>query len=222
MTQQDPGGDRDERTITVVIVEDHAVLADALSEALGGDEGIEILDTCGDLASGLSVIAARQPRVVLMDANLPDGDGATATPAVRECSPGTVVVVISGSEYPSVVTRAVRSGAAGFLSKAEPLSRTLDAIRTAAAGGVSFTPEQLRQATAATPGGDAELTDRELEVLQLLADGASTDELAAQLSLSVHTVRNHVRNLTDKLGATSRVEAVAMAHRRGLVTPPRS
>lgn len=214
--------DQGDHAITVVIVEDHAVLADSLSRALAAGDGIEILDTAGDLATGLSVIAARRPRVVLMDANLPDGDGASAAAAARECSPDTAVVVISGSEYPSVVTRAVRSGASGFLSKAEPLSRVVDAIRTAAAGGVSFTPEQLQRATAATPEGESELTDRELEVLQLLADGASTQDIAERLTLSIHTVRNHVRNLTDKLGATARVEAVAIAHRRGLVTPPRA
>jgi DNA-binding NarL/FixJ family response regulator len=206
--------------ITVVVVEDHAVLAESLVHALAAIEDIEVIDTAADLATGLSVIAARRPQVVLMDAALPDGDGAAAAPAVRERSPDTAVVVISGSEYPSVVTRAVHAGAVGFLSKAQPLTDTLDAIRTAATGGASFTYDQLRLATAAGPTDEGDLSDREREVLQLLADGASTDGIAEELSLSVHTVRNHVRNLTDKLDASSRLEAVAIAHRRGLVTPP--
>lgn len=220
MTTEPPPPDQSTGPVTVVVVEDHTVLAESLVGALAAVEGIEVLDTAPDLATGLSVIAARRPRVVLMDAALPDGDGAAAAPAVRECSPGSVVVVMSGSEYPSVITRTVQSGAAGFLSKAQPLADTVGAIRTAAAGGTAFTYEQLRSAQAADAAGDGGLSGRELEVLQLLADGASTDDIAEQLSLSVHTVRNHVRNLTEKLGATSRIEAVAIAHRRGLVAPP--
>lgn len=209
-------------TVTVVIIEDHAVLADSLQRALASVGGIEVLDTAGTLEEGLTVTAVRRPQVVLIDANLPDGDGAAAAPAVRERSPGTAVVVMSGSEYPSVVTRAVRTGAVGFLPKSEPLERVVAAVRTAAAGGVTFTARQLEQATAAAAEDDGPLTERELEVLQLLVDGASTEGIATALTLSVHTIRNHVRNLTEKLGATSRVEAIAMAHRRGLVQPPRS
>lgn len=208
--------------ITVVVVEDHKVLAESLVHALGGVEGIEVLDTATDLASGLSVVGARRPRVVLMDAVLPDGDGAAAAPAVRERSPDTVVLVISGSEYPAVINRAIDSGAAGYLSKSQPLADTIGAIRTAAAGGTAFTYDQLRRARAAGAADDGGLSEREHEVLQLLADGCSTDEIARALSLSVHTVRNHVRNLTDKLDASSRIEAVAIAHRRGMVSPPRS
>ena len=208
--------------ITVVVVEDHALLAESLVRALADADDIEVLDTAGDLATGLSVIAARRPRVVLMDAVLPDGDGASAAPLVRERSPGTAVVVISGSEYPSVVTRTVGSGAVGFLSKSQPLADTLDAIRTAAAGGTSFTYEQLHGTVDPDGSGGGDLSARELEVLQLLAEGASTDDIADALALSIHTVRNYVHDLTEKLGASSRIEAVAIAHRRGLVTPPRS
>ncbi len=221
-TTEPPLPDLPAGPITVVVVEDHTVLAESLVGALAGVEGIEVLDTAPDLATGLSVIAARRPRVVLLDAALPDGDGACAAPAVRERSPETAVLVMSGSEFPSVVTRTVQSGAAGFLSKAQPLADTVGAIRTAAAGGTAFTYEQLRRATAADPSSDSDLTGRELEVLQLLVNGASTNDIAAELSLSIHTIRNHVRNLTDKLGATSRIEAVAIAHRRGLVTPPQA
>lgn len=220
-TADTPEREGADEPITVVVVEDHAVLAESLVRALADADDIEVLDTAGDLASGLSVIAARRPRVVLMDAVLPDGDGAAAAPAVRERSPGTAVVVISGSEYPSVVTRTVASGAAGFLSKSQPLADTLDAIRTAAAGGSSFTYEQLRHATGTDAASGGDLSPRELEVLQRLADGASTDDIAETLNLSVHTVRNYVHDLTEKLGATSRIEAVAIAHRQGLVTPPR-
>ena len=204
-----------------MVVEDHTVLAEALVHALTGHGGIEVVDVAANLGSGLSVIAARRPRVALIDAALPDGDGADAAGAVAERSPDTRVLVMSGSEYPSVIRRTVNSGAAGFLSKSQPLADILQAIRTVAAGGTSFTFEQLRRATGADATAGHELSERELEVIQLLADGAATEDIARRLSLSVHTVRNHVRGITDKLGVTSRIEAVAAAHRHGLVRPPR-
>lgn len=208
--------------ISVVIVEDHAAVAESLATALSGVDGIDVIDTAGDLQSGLSIVGARRPHVVLMDAALPDGDGAEAAPAVQDRSSGTAVVVLSGSLYPSTAVRAVRSGAAGYVSKVAALGDIIEAVRTAAGGGTTFTPEQIHAAFTEDPGDDAtSLTDRELEVLQLLADGRSTEEMTELLTLSIHTVRNHVGNLLAKLGVGSRLEAVAVAHRRGLVDPPR-
>lgn len=208
--------------ISVIIIEDHAAVAESLAAALSGIDDIDVIDTVGDLESGLSLVAVRRPQVVLMDAALPDGDGAEAAPAVRERSPDTAVVVLSGSQYASTAVRAVRSGAAGFVSKVDPLQHIVAAVRTAASGGTTFTPEQIRAAFTEDAMHDATaLTDRELEVLQLLSDGRSTEGMAELLSVSIHTVRNHVRNVLAKLGAASRLEAVAVAHRQGLVAPPK-
>lgn len=218
---EDPGeGPVD--SITVMIVEDHAAVAESLAAALSGVEGVEVIETAGDLQTGLAIVELRRPQVVLMDAQLPDGDGATAAPAVRERSPGTAVVVLSGSQYPSTGVRAVRSGAAGYVSKVDPLERIVEAVRAAAGGGTTFTPEQIRAAFTEDTGGDAtSLTDRELQVLQLLAEGRSTEEMGELLTLSTYTVRNHVGSVLTKLGVGSRLQAVAVAHRRGLVDPPR-
>lgn len=215
-------GQRDGGPITVLIVDDHRVLTESLAHALDEVDGITVLDAAADLATALSVVAARRPHVVLMDASLPDGDGAAAAPEVQQCSPGTAVIVISGMDHPSTIGRAVRAGAAGFLSKSQPLVEMVAAIRDVAAGGSAFTRDQLRCAAGSAPTGDDELSEREREVLQLLADGVSTRDIADQLVVSIHTVRNHVRHLTEKLGASSRIEAVAIGHRRGLVDPPRT
>lgn len=208
--------------VTVVVIEDHAVLADALVRAFARGEEIDVLDTAGDLATGRSIVAARRPDVVLLDVVLPDGDGVVAVRDLTDRSPGTAVVVMTGMARHAVVARAIRAGASGFLSKTQPLADIVRAVLDAANGHVSFTHDQLRRATADGPAAMESLTDRENEVLQLLCVGASTDDIARQLTLSAHTVRNHVRNLTTKLEVSSRLEAVAVAHRHGLATPPTS
>lgn len=215
-----PGSTRPAGAISLVIVEDHAAVAESLSIAFAGIDDMHVLDVAPDLGTGLSVIGARQPDVALLDATLPDGDGAAAAPEIAERSPGTAVVVMSGSQYPSTPVRAVLSGAAGFVSKVAPLEDIVSAVRAAASGGTFFAPEHLRAAVAAQSSGDSVLTERELEILQLLAHGHATEEIVEDLQLSVHTVRNHINSMLGKLGVGSRVEAVAAAHRQGLVTPP--
>lgn len=208
--------------ISVVIIEDHAAVAESLATALSAVDGIDVIETADNLQAGLSIVGVRRPQVVLMDAALPDGDGAEAAPAVYERSPNSAVVVISGSRRPATAVQAIRCGATGYVSKVDPLKHIIAAVRTAASGGTTFTPEQIRAAINADAAGDATaLSDRELEVLKLLAQGKSTDELAQLLTLSPHTIRNHIRNVLTKLDAGSRLEAVAVAHRQGLVDLPR-
>jgi DNA-binding NarL/FixJ family response regulator len=211
----------DTGAIRIVVVEDHMVLAEALEGALSAQDGMQVVGTVSTLQDALELIALQRPDVVLMDVRLPDGDGASGTVQVLERSPRTKVIVLSAATGVEVISRAVEAGAAGFLPKTTPLQEVIEAIVRANSGAALFSPSMLREVTThlrdqhRRPGAD--LTPRELEVLQLLADAATTDGIAQHLVLSTHTVRNHVRNILGKLGAHSKLEAVAIAVREGLV-----
>lgn len=210
-----------ERAARVVIVDDHDLVAQALATTLGAEDDLTVVGTAPDLATGLELVAEELPDVVLLDARLPDGDGASGTAEVRRRHPAARVIVLSGDSGIEVVARAVEAGAAGFLAKTTPLEELVSAVRKVLAGVALHTPALLVEvashlrAAEHRPGHD--LTAREREVLELLATGTGTQQIADQLVLSTHTVRNHVRNLTAKLGAHSKLEAVAIATREGLL-----
>lgn len=207
--------------IRVVVVEDHQVVGDALRATLEGRSGITIVGLATNVAEARDVVAREQPDVVLTDVRLPDGDGVDAVPGLVRLAPDSAVLVLSAVRGTDVLARAVEAGAAGFLPKTSPLPDVVDAIVRASLGATLFTPEVLAEVARhlrerrQRPGED--LTEREREVLQLLAEGLGTAELAERLVVSTHTVRNHVRNLTAKLDAHSKLEAVAIALREGLV-----
>ncbi|MFA9444910.1 response regulator [Egicoccus sp. AB-alg6-2] len=214
------------RTATrIVLVDDHQILSDALHDALSAVDGLQVVGTARDLAAGLALVESERPDVVIMDVRLPDGDGAAGTAEALRRHPDTKVLVLSAQAGLDVVARAVEAGAAGFLTKDTPLAELATAVMRVQEGAVLFAPELLRAVTRhlrqSTGRVGDDLSARELEVLTLLTQGASTREMAEQLYLSLHTVRNHVRNLTTKLGARSRLEAVAIANREGLVTDER-
>lgn len=207
--------------IRVVVIDDHLFVADALAETLEGLAGFVISGTAGSLARGLTLVEEARPDVVVMDVRLPDGDGAAGTGEVLARSPETRVLVLSAQTGIDVIARAVHNGASGFLAKTTPLAELVDAIRAVHGGSVLFDPPVLRDVARylsqrGSRLGD-DLTERELEVLQLLAQGMTTADIATRLFLSHHTVRNHVRHILQKLDAHSQLEAVAVAAREGLV-----
>ncbi len=208
-------------TARIVVVDDHQLVAEALAETLGAVPGLEVVATAPDLTTGLAVIAQHQPEVVIMDVRLPDGDGASGTADALAASPASRVLVLSAETGVDVLARAVEAGAAGFLPKTTPLHELVAAVRRLLGGAVLFAPEQLRDVgqhlRRAKERVGQDLSPREREVLQLLAEGASTQAIAEGLFLSTHTVRNHVRNISGKLGAHSKLEAVAIASREGLL-----
>ena len=161
---------------------------------------------------------------VLLDLRLPDGDGVLSVPDLIERYPGAAVLIVTGAASHAVAIEAMRHGARGCVSKDDRLEELVGAIRTVHAGGTalssSLVPGML--SSFGGPGASRErLTDRELEVLELLAEGHSTAAIAARLVISKNTVRNHVRNTLVKLGAHSQREAVAIALREEIVSPPR-
>ena len=224
MREGESAGDGDHpgpRPLTVAIVEDHAMVAEGLASALEVDPELAVVGIAGNLAEALELVRSRRPDVVLMDYRLPDGDGASGTADVKATSPETQVVMLTAMGGQDVLARAIEAGCSGFLHKTKPISDVRMALRRAGSGEALFAPDALadvvgRLRDRGAPLGPA-LTARELQVLTLLAEGASTDQIAADLFLSLHTVRNHVRNILGKLGAHSKLEAVAVATREGIV-----
>jgi DNA-binding NarL/FixJ family response regulator len=167
------------------------------------------------------MVRPTQPDVILLDHRMPDGDGVSAIPSLRELRPGVGVVVLTASSADHVLMAAIDAGASGFLSKTRSLDEVTAAVRAAAAGESVISPELLARLLPRfqrTKGrGMADLTDREREVLALVAEGLSNAAIAERLVVSVHTVRNHIASLSAKLGAHSKLEALSIAVREGLL-----
>ncbi len=207
--------------VEVLIVQDHAMVADALAEALAGRDGLRVVGTAGTATDAVTLVAAHQPHVVLLDLRLADCDDATAViPDLLRSSPDTKVVVLSAWSDDWSVSRAVEAGCHGYLLKDQRLAELVDGVLAAARGEATFAPAVLsRVLKLLRPGTvNAEsLTAREGEVLRRLADGLTTEQIAADLYVSVNTVRNHVNNIIRKLNVHSRLEAVSYALRTGLI-----
>ena len=206
--------------IRVLIVDDHEMLGDSLARVLDEEPDMVSVGLAQSLAQARSRVTTNAPDVLLLDRRLPDGDGVAAITELRELRPTMSVVVLTASAGDDVLVRAIEAGAAGFVSKTRGLAEVTSAVRAAAAGEAVISPEMLsRLLPKLRRGGgpDPELTRREQEVLEMLSRGLSNAAIAAELHVSVHTVRNHIANLSGKLGAHSKLEALSIAVRRGLV-----
>ncbi len=206
-------------TERILIVDDHPLTREALAGLLAQNG----FDVVGQAASGEEAIAKVQelhPDLVLLDLSMPDMDGLTALPRLHDAAPKTEIVVLTASEDESNLLGAIRAGAAGYLLKSEPPERIVAFLRGVAQGEAALSGavarrllDQVREGgsrTTTVPDSVAKaLSARELEVLLLLDRHLSTDEIAARLFISEHTVRSHVKSLLAKLGVSSRREALA-------------
>lgn len=218
----DPGRGGDRR-IRVLIVDDHQALAAGLAHVLDDEPDLVSVGVVHTLAQARARVATAAPDVMLLDRRLPDGDGVAAIAELRALRPTMNVVVLTAAAAEDVLVQAVDAGAAGFVSKTRGLAEVTAAVRAAAEGEVTISPEllsRLLSKLAGAPGPDPSLTRREREVLSGLAQGMSNAAIAEELTVSVHTVRNHIANLSTKLGAHSKLEALSVAIRRGLIAPP--
>lgn len=209
--------------ITVLIVDDHRMFAQSLQALLGSEPDLQVLGTATTLAAARAVVATEPVDVVLLDLRLPDGSGIDGVRALRSLSPTSRVVVLTAHAADDTLLDAVAAGAAGYLTKDLDAAELVAAIHAAATGETLVPPSVLQRLlprlSAAQPA-TAELTAREREILALFVEGLTNAEIAERLGVSVHTVRNHVQNLLAKLGAHSKLEALAIALRRGLVGTP--
>jgi two-component system response regulator DevR len=210
-----------ERPIRVLIVDDHEVLASSLAMVLDAEEDISTAGVATTLEQARALIGSSQPDVLLLDHRMPDGDGVAAIPGLRALRPSIGIVVLTASAADHVLMSAIQNGASGFLSKTRSLDEVTAAVRAAAAGESVISPELLARLLPRFGRGKVhsadELTDREREVLALVAEGLPNAVIAERLVVSVHTVRNHIASLSAKLGAHSKLEALSIAVRQGLL-----
>src|SRR5947208_8076859 len=207
--------------IRVVIVDDERLFAELMRVALRGAEGITVEAVVHDLKSAIAALNQHKPDVVLADYHLPDGTGADLARAVRNSLPDTSVLVLTADPSAATLNDVARSGAVGHMTKERGFAEVVESVRAAASGEILFAPSELQRLlleSAAHKKIIEPLTARELEVLRLLASGTSTTAAAESLGISTATLRAHVQAVLRKLGAHSRLEAVAEAARLGLVT----
>src|SRR5512135_1763420 len=207
-------------TIRVVIADDHSVVRQGLRMFLGLDPELEVVGEAADGAEVLRLARQLRPDIVLMDLLMPVMDGITATALIRSELPDTEVLALTSVLEDASVVGAVRAGAIGYLLKDTDADALCRAIKAAAAGQVQLTPQaaaRLMQAVSA-PESPEELTERETEVLRLMARGQSNKHIARNLQIGEKTVKVHVSNILSKLGVQSRTQATLYAIRVGLVS----
>ncbi|MFN8147208.1 MAG: response regulator transcription factor [Candidatus Nanopelagicales bacterium] len=204
--------------IRVLLVDDHPVVRSGLAGLLGGEADIDVVGEADDGAQGVALAAQLRPDLVLMDLRMPGMDGATATAAITAA--GTArVLVLTTYDTDADILRAVEAGATGYLLKDTPRDQLVDAVRAAARGETVLAPPLAAKLMRQVRGGD-QLTPRELEVLQLVAQGRSNPEIARELFIGEATVKTHLLHVFDKLGVDDRTRAVTVALERGILTTP--
>jgi NarL family two-component system response regulator LiaR len=207
-------------TIRILVVDDHSVVRQGLRMFLGLDPELEVIGEAVDGADGVKKAKELKPDVVLMDLLMPVMDGITAIGVLRRELPDTEVIALTSVLEDSSVVGAVRAGAIGYLLKDTESDELCRAIKAAAAGQVQLSPKAaarlMREVRA--PESPETLTERETEVLRLLAQGRSNKEIAHDLTIGEKTVKTHVSNILSKLSVPSRTQAALYAVRIGLVT----
>jgi DNA-binding NarL/FixJ family response regulator len=209
--------------IRVLVVDDHALHRDGIRQILGQQPGIQVAGEAESAERALVLVNQLHPSVVLMDIRLPGMNGIDATRRIRRDHPGTRVLVVSAYDDEEYIRGALEAGASGHLSKAAPGRQLIEAVRAVAAGGTVIEPAVLNHLLAGTssaPLPAAQLTERELAVLELLAHGLHNKQVATRLGISRRTVERHCDNIYDKLGVGSRTEAVVQAISAKLVSLP--
>jgi DNA-binding NarL/FixJ family response regulator len=214
--------------IRVVICDDHAVFRRGLTMVLADEPGIEVVGEAEDGDAAVAVAEELAPDVVLMDVRMPKRSGIEATRAIAELVPTARIVMLTVSDEEEDLYEAVKAGAAGYLLKEISIEEVAEAIRSVMTGQSLITPSMAskllaefsnlsKKAEARNAVPVPRLTERELEVLRLVAQGMSNKEIASELYISENTVKNHVRNILEKLHLHSRMEAVVYAVREKIL-----
>jgi two-component system response regulator NreC len=215
--EHDPAGGSSE-TIRIVIADDHAVVRSGLRMLLDAEPDFEVVAEAGDVDAARRYVLGHHPAVLVLDLNMPGGSSLEAIPVIRAQSPDTQIVVLTMQEEPAFARQALGAGAAAYVLKEAADSELVEAIRRAAVGETYLNPALgARIAREPPPGPPDDLSDREVEVLRLIALGHTNSEIAQQLYLSVRTVETHRSHIQQKLRVSSRAELVRYALHRGLI-----
>jgi two-component system nitrate/nitrite response regulator NarL len=220
------GQETNKRT-RVLIVDDHIILRDGIVSLFRSQPDFEVVGEAGSVAESLAAAAQHKPDLILMDYGLPDGTGLEATRAILADHPGINIVFLTVHEEDDQLFSAIRSGARGYLLKNIPAEVMLQKLRGLSRGEAPISGQMTSRVLgelAKTPppaagesgGQTALLTRRELEVLREVARGATNKEIARRLFISVHTVRNHMHNILEKMGVSSRSEAAKRLVENGM------
>ena len=224
--RQHPDGDAPRARIRVIVVDDQQLFAEGLSRLIESTKDLTLVGVAGSVAGAVELALDEVPDVIVLDWRLPDGTGAEVARLVRAEHPSTRIVVLTGAVDDSLIGEAIDVGCSMVLTKVRAFEEIAAAIRSAFAGEVTISLSKLSSAVSRLPTPRdklrSDLTPRELEILGLLGEGLSNEAIADSLTLSLHTVRNHVQRVIMKLNAHSKLEAVARGLRAGLIQiPPR-
>jgi DNA-binding NarL/FixJ family response regulator len=200
---------------TVLLADDHRMLREGLRRSLE-EHGLKVLGEAADGKEAVELALELGPDVVLMDLSMPALDGIAATRLVRQQAPETHVVILTMHSDDDSLARAIRAGASGYLVKDCSTDEVVDTIEKVASGEVALSPE-LAASMLEEDAGEPVISEREKEVLQLIADGLSPTELAGRLYISVKTVKNHLTSIYQKLDSRDRTQAVVRAVRMGII-----
>jgi two-component system, NarL family, response regulator NreC len=209
----------EDSTTSILIADDHAVVRSGLRMLLEAEPDFEVVAEAGDVPQTIRRLKGFKPDVLLLDLHMPGGPSLEAFPEMLAASPGTRVVVLTMQNSPGFVREALRAGALGYVTKEAADAELVEAVRLAARGEPYLHPKfGARLATdPAQDGPPGNLTEREAEVLRLIALGHTNTEIAGQLFLSVRTVESHRAHVQQKLGLSTRAELVHYALEHGLV-----
>ena len=201
-----------------LVVDDHTVVRQGLDLLFGDSEDLELVGTVESGEDALDAVAKLQPEVVLMDVRLPGIDGVSAVKRIQQTAPGVQFVMFSAYGDKRLLSDALAAGARGYVMKGSPPEDLIRAIRTVAEGRAFVDPSLSPTLLISESGtADQSLSEREREILQLLAEGYHTEEVARRIGLSVETVKSDTKRVIAKLQADTRTHAVAIALRRALI-----
>lgn len=205
----------------VVVVEDHTLLRQSLVRTVASEEGFEVVAEAGRGDEAVQVIGRVKPDVVLLDITIPGGTGLEVAQRIKATSSDVRLLFLTMHDDDASISRAIGIGADGYVLKTASTEELLQALRSVAEGNSYLSPTIARRVIdlAGSRGSSTSLTERELEILRLLASGIRPADVGKTLFVSLKTVKNHLTNIYSKLGVQTAAQAVAEAYRRGMVTP---
>jgi DNA-binding NarL/FixJ family response regulator len=207
-----------DQRISILVCDDHPVVRSGLRGMIQSQPDLEVIAEASEGAQAVALAARLQPDIVLMDLRMPGMDGVAATAAIKSSHPGIHVLILTTYDTDADILRALEKGATGFLLKDEREDRLFDAIREAAGGRSPLAPGVASRLVERLRGdADSHVSEREIEILMLVAQGRSNREIARELHISDSTVKAHMLHIFDKLGVTDRTAAVTTALRQGII-----